>query len=144
MDQNKKRKIGSLLLRLAGWAALGFAIFTIVSNTLMWMTGESTKGQVIGWEYMEGIRDRRNVRRNIDPAKAYVITFQTQIGDTVIFTTDVGSGMDWYETGDEVTVIYYQDQPEQAKLRSFASLYLGPCLLIVLGLVFVFVGILLS
>ena len=131
-----------MLFRIVGWAALAFAVYTITSNTLLWITGESTTGQVLGWEYMEGIRDRQNLRHNIDPAKAYVITFQTQVGDTVIFTTDVGSGMDWYAHGDEVTVIYYPDQPEKAKLSGFFALYLGPVLLIVMGLVFLFVGIL--
>ena len=47
--------------------------------------------------------------------------------------TDWGSGIDVYSLNDDVTVLYKAEDPTEAKIRGFMSLYLGPLLMMVLG-----------
>ena len=144
MEQKTLFKIISISFRIVGYGALALAVYFLIANTVFWIRAESTTGEVVGWEYMEGIRDRRNLQHNLDPAIATVIRFQTAAGDTVVFVTDVGSGFDLDQKGEEVTVLYFEDDPENAMLRSFFSLYMGPLLLLVMGGVFGFIGVLLQ
>lgn len=144
MKEGLKFKIASILFRVVGYGAVALAVYFVIANTVFWVRSESAIGKVVAWEAMEGIVDRRHLRHNIDPAKATVVEFETSSGETIVFASKVGSGLDLYEKGEEVTVLYFEEDPQNAKLRGFFSLYMGPILLAVMGGVFAFFGVLLQ
>jgi hypothetical protein len=121
--------------------SLALGIFFLGSNTWFWIVSESTTGEVVGWEYMES-RSRRIRPYKGTRARATVVSFTANEDEEVVFATDWGSGLNLYTQGDEVTVLYNAGNPENAKIRGFVSLYLGPLMLLVLGAGFWFFGIL--
>jgi len=106
MKEGLKFKIASILFRVVGYGAVALAVYFVIANTVFWVRSESAIGKVVAWEAMEGIVDRRHLRHNIDPAKATVVEFETSSGETIVFASKVGSGLDLYEKGEEVTVLY--------------------------------------
>ena len=147
MNQETKFRVISILFRIAGYGAVGLAVYFLVANTAFWIRAESTTGRVVGWERMEGFtisRGLKNLQQNVDPGRAAVVEFETSAGNTVVFASEVGSGLALYKEGEEVVVLYHSDEPENAKIRDFFSLYMGPLMLAVMGGVFGLVGILLQ
>ncbi|HUQ75161.1 MAG TPA: DUF3592 domain-containing protein [Burkholderiales bacterium] len=59
-----------------------------------------------------------------------VVRFYTAAGNAVVFTSDGGSATRDYKVGQQVPVVYAADSPEQAEIRSFASLWLAPLVLL--------------
>lgn len=129
--------------RFAGWAflifgyaALAFGLYQLAANTWLWVSADAAEGRVVGWEYMEATPrwDRtRNRHLDVNRARATVVSYQTAAGEEVVFVTEWGSEAVVYPTGSTVTVLYRPDAPENAKIRGFVSLYLGPLLLLVFG-----------
>ncbi|MGE0821294.1 MAG: DUF3592 domain-containing protein [Candidatus Binatia bacterium] len=139
MTERDPFKIGGIAFRVIGYGALAGAVYFLVVNTVFWMTAESATGKVVGWEYM----NQRSVRlRPYEKwrAKATVVSFRTSAGEDVAFVTDWGSESNPYSHGDSVIVLYDQDNPENARIRSFVSLYLGPLMLLIFGAGFWFFG----
>lgn len=145
MKRTNMFRIASILFRVVGCGAVAGAVYFLVANTVFWLRAESTTGTVVGSERMEGIRKHSgDLMHRVDPARAAVVEFVTAAGDTVVFVSDVGSATNPYATDEEVVVLYKPDDPENAKIRSFSSLYLGPVLLVVMGAVLGLVGVLLQ
>jgi len=62
-----------------------------------------------------------------------IVDFETADGKSVRFASRTGSNPSAFRVGDTVRVLYDRDQPEEAKVDSFVSLWLGPVLFTALG-----------
>ncbi len=148
-------------MNVKAWAAtavvwMSYVIFVlsfyfIAAHSVFWLTAESAAGTVLGKEAMESLSTKRysrtinGQRREIllpqSLAQATIVSFVTSDGNETVFVTDTGTHSGGYVPGDTLTVLYDSDDPENAKIRSFRELYLGPLLLIVLGAATWIVGI---
>lgn len=132
--------LGGLAFLLCGYAALAAGIYFLLANTVFWIRAEAASGTVVGWQAMEHRPTSRTRFANVDPARAIVVSFTPAGGEEIIFATEWGSGKAAYASGEKVTVLYDPDEPADARIRGFVSLYVGPLLLLVFGAVFWFVG----
>lgn len=69
-----------------------------------------------------------------------VVVFKTQNGELVEFTSSVGSNPPSYTQGEIVEVYYLESFPENAKIRSFFSLWGGTTIVGGLGTIFFTIG----
>ena len=134
-NERPQRDIGPIryawiAFALVAYPALAGAVYSLVTNTVFWTRAEATDGTVIGWDEME---TTTRLPADIDPAKANVVSFRTADGEEIVFVTEWGSSMAVYNLGETVTVLYQKDDPQQAKIRGFISLYVGPLLLLFMG-----------
>ena len=116
----------------------------LATNTVFWIRADSVEGRIIGHEYMERAPGQRLPRFEGVPARATVVSFRTRAGQEIVFATDWGSDLEVYSVGESVTVLYDRDDPDDAKIRGFVSLYLGPLMLLGFGGVCWFVGMMLK
>lgn len=68
------------------------------------------------------------------------VLFQTKDGVSVGFISSSGSKPASYSVGESVEVIYQASSPQEAKINSFFSLWIGTLVLSGMGLVFFLVG----
>jgi len=64
-----------------------------------------------------------------------------ETGQTIRFTSSASSNPPAFDGGEEVTVLYSPDDPEDARIDSFMSLWMMPLILVVLGGIFLPVGL---
>ena len=69
-----------------------------------------------------------------------VVHFTSQNGEAVEFVSSTGSNPPSYSRGERVEVLYQPEEPQNAKINSFFSLWGGPVILGGLGGVFFLVG----
>lgn len=69
-----------------------------------------------------------------------VVRFETASGRGVSFADSVSSKPAAYDVGEAVTVLYLPEEPEEAHIKGFSSLWLGTAILGGLGLAFSGVG----
>lgn len=124
-------KYAWILFALVAYPALGYGLFVLVSNTVFWGRATTAEGTVVGYEQMESMRGRSQV--GVQPAYSNVVEFRSADGQRHLFVTEWGSAAAVYDKGERVTVLYRPEDPENAKIRGFVSLYVGPLLLLVLG-----------
>lgn len=128
-------KYAWIAFSVVAYAAMAGGLFFLVSNTVFWIRAESTEGVVVGFEEMEDYRTRhqRTTVISVDRAKANVVSFRAADGEDYVFVTEWGSSAAVYDEGETLTVLYHSEDPAQAKIRGFISLYLGPLLLLLFG-----------
>ena len=82
------------------------------------------------------------VRKKTDKSTTYspVILFTTKEGNEIKFTSSISSSPPSYNEGERVEVLYDPKNPKEASINSFASLWIGPLVLGVLGIVFFLIG----
>lgn len=71
-----------------------------------------------------------------------VVAFTSEDGSPVEFTSSLGSSRPSQREGDTVTVLYRPDDPTDAEIRGFWTLWFGPVVLSGLGSVFCAIGVL--
>ncbi|HDZ22988.1 MAG TPA: DUF4870 domain-containing protein [Desulfobacteraceae bacterium] len=82
-------------------------------------------------------------RKSSDGTMFYpVFSFVDEGGNEHKIYSTMGSYPPEYEPGDPVLIFYDPQNPEKIKLDCFVSLWLGPVILVVLGLIPVFMGVL--
>ncbi|MCB1906704.1 MAG: hypothetical protein KDH15_04985 [Rhodocyclaceae bacterium] len=118
-----------LLLAIA--ATLG-SLFVIASRAGFWITADSATGTVVGWRQMSSSSATRG-RLDSDRARAAAMRFEPADGTPRLPVADWGSGAPPYEIGEQVTELYDPGDPQDAMIRGFVSLYLGPLLLPLAG-----------
>lgn len=69
-----------------------------------------------------------------------VITYALPSGQKVRFKSKVCSNPAPYAIGDKIVVLYVRERPDQARIRSFRSLWLLSLILLGLGTVFAVLG----
>lgn len=63
-----------------------------------------------------------------------VVSFTTESGQDITFTSDLGNGnQPSYEKGQQVEVIYFNDRPQDAKVKGGMELWLGSIVLLFMG-----------
>lgn len=98
-----------------------------------YLTGSSK--QFLGKAHeVQGIISDSQVRTDIDEGDMFspVIEFATQDGETVHFVSSVSSSSPPH-IGQPVTVLYDPASPKNARIKSWASLWMLPALLLGLG-----------
>src|SRR5262245_2391424 len=117
--------IGLLLLLGAAWS---------VWSTRAWLAHVAeVPGTVIE---MVSVRDRDRDSTLVAPR----VRFQTSTGTTIVFQSRLASSPPAYRVGQLVPVLYDLDQPQWATVRGFASLWLMPVVLGIVGSVFFGIG----
>ncbi len=140
MNNSMAVKMSGILMIVVGIALVMVATFFLFYNTWFWVTADSTEGEVVGWEHMETRLGSKSIWEK--RAKSSLVLFRDSTGKEIFFTTDVGGEVPLYSKGEKITVLYKQRDPDNAKIRDFKSMYLGPMLLFPFGLVFGFIGML--
>ncbi len=70
-----------------------------------------------------------------------IVEFQTQAGETLQFRSDYGGSPAPFEKDEIVKVLYNPNTPQEAKINSFMSLWLGLAIVGPLGVIFFTVGL---
>lgn len=106
--------IGCLML-IAGGAWL-------YQNTLLLRTGVETQGIVL---------------QNIPRARGYTaqVEFLAEDGQTYQFLTQGSTAPPLYQPQERVPVFYDASDPSHATVRSFFSIFFGPCMLLLTGII---------
>jgi hypothetical protein len=69
------------------------------------------------------------------------VRFRSQNGEEVVFVSHAGFGQAAYRQGEAVEVLYDPADPHSAEINGFWSLWLGPTLIGLIGLVPLLVGV---
>jgi len=128
---------------LIAYGALAASAGFLVSRTVFWIGAESAVGTVIGWQEMKNTSD---TGRRLQSGHAYAaaVSFVAADGEQHEFVADWGSESRPYQHGEQVTVLYDPNDPQQAMIRGFVAMYLGPLLLLPMAAVFWVVALLLE
>ncbi|GAB3551857.1 DUF3592 domain-containing protein [Spirosoma fluminis] len=103
-------------------------------NTRRWLanTAEVT-GKVVSFTSKRSI-DTFNRDRNRSQTMYYpTVRYQTTDGQTVTFTSSVGSSSPAYQKGQDVPVRYNLDNRQDAEISAFVALWLVPLVLTSIG-----------
>ena len=84
----------------------------------------------------------REVRDNDGGSSTWkpVVTFAAGNGRDITFAASFSSKPAPYDVGERVEVLYLPDDPQEARIKGFSSLWLGPSILGGMGLVFAGIG----
>lgn len=96
-----------------------------ISNILFTLRAEKTTGTVVDY------RSRRSSKGGVTHAE--VVEFQGPDGRTVQFVEKTYRSRFVMNTGHTVNVLYDPNQPEKARINSFAALYSTPLILLIVG-----------
>lgn len=70
-----------------------------------------------------------------------IVSFRTQAGVQVRFTSSFASNPPIFDRGETVSVLYLKNDPEQAKVKSFISLWAGTSALFGIGALFLMIAV---
>lgn len=130
--------IGLVVLMLS-YAMIIASLYVIFSHTLLWANGASATGKIQGTHLVP--KDAHQAPHTTSaPASAYTTSFLSSDGKEIVFKTDFSSSFKLYRLGEKVTILYWPNSPENAKILGFMSLYLGPLLSLFMGTVFYLIG----
>lgn len=126
------------------------SIFTLVGTVFLIVgiaVGASTMSFLDSAERTDGtvieLTERTSTDSDGSSSTAWypTIEFTTPYGETISFVGSTGSNPPAHDVGDEVPVAYDPDNPSDAKLSAFLSLYLLPLIFGGIGVVFTPIGI---
>ena len=119
---------------------LGVGALMLLGALLLWNStrrfiadAESAQGRVV--ELIE-VRDEDDGSISYKP----VVTYETANGRSITFTASFSSKPAPYDVGESVEVLYAPQDPHDARIKGFSSLWLGPTILGGLGVVFTGIG----
>ena len=127
-------------LRVLIYTFLIIGVLMLLGSLLSWNStrrfianADTTQGRVI--ELIE-VHDEDDGSITYKP----VVTYEAANGRSITFTASFSSKPAPYDVGENVEVLYAPDNPHDARIRGFGSLWLGPTILGGLGVVFAGVG----
>jgi hypothetical protein len=123
------------LLTLAGGAFFGLRTKKLVEHGLT-VTGvviENIVEEKVSYDHDD---HTRTTSRTYRPK----VRFRPPNSEEVIFESRVGFGRPAYQKGEAVEVLYDAADPHGAEIKNFWSLWLGPMIAGILGLVFAGIG----
>jgi hypothetical protein len=125
--------IKALVLLLGGFILLGVGVYFTVSHVQFISSAEQTNGVII---------EILSMRTSKGMTLYYpVVRYQPLACEgSVEFTTKIGLWSSLYMQGEEVTVVYHQNNPHDAKIKSFWMLWFLPLVITVFGLMCLFGG----
>ncbi|WP_026999711.1 DUF3592 domain-containing protein [Eisenibacter elegans] len=129
MGGYKKASFVGIAIVILGGAVLGYGLWFLVQQINLEAGGELTTGQVFEIEH-KAIYQSPWVR------------FITKEGQEVVFKSELAQNVDIfpYSIGQEVTVIYNPQNPQQAKMYAFWERHFEPVFLSIVGLFMLFFG----
>ncbi len=134
-------KIIKYVLLLAGLGALAVAIYFVHSTTVFLASAAKAEGTVVAVDRSESKTARRDgPGYEISVSYKPVVDFVAANGEKITLHSIVGSDPPMYHKGQKVEVVYLPEQPHQARINDFLSLWLMPLLFGVTGGVFFLVG----
>jgi len=130
-------KIISTLFSIIGIGLLIASLFIFNHTRNFIKKSSSTTGTVIE------LLQERSTSSGGSTSYAYYpwIRFETEDGRSIVFKSAVGSNPPSYRVGEEVSVLFDPDNPYNAKINSFFSVWLGFIILSGLGVIFAGIGL---
>ncbi|WP_281232747.1 DUF3592 domain-containing protein [Flavobacterium gelatinilyticum] len=114
-----------------GLALLAGALYLYLDKKDFLKNAETVQGTVV-----ELISKRSDNSITYAP----VISFTTKEGNKIEFTSSVSSNPSSYNVGESVEVLYDPKAPNKANINGFSSLWIGPLILGILGVIFFLIG----
>ena len=142
MASNKCISIIKYTLAIAGLIVFVDASVSFFNTKEFIKTAEMAQGTVVDLHRSKS-RSRSDLNSRLRNSFTYapVVEFQTADGRKITFTSSTSSNPPSYSRGETVDVLYKALSPEQAKIKSFFSLWIGVLIAGMLGLVFFLIGI---
>lgn len=129
-----------IVFALAGFVMLYFSWHTYNSTNKFLETALSTPGVVVDLERRHS--SSTSSSGSSGPTYAPVVEFtHPESGETIRFTSSSSSNPPAFDEGEDVTVLYAPDNPDDARIDSFTDLWLLPLILLGMGIIFAPVGI---
>lgn len=123
-----------LLFILIGFAVVISGIFAMFKVRRQLASSAKAKGKVFGFGRIQG-------------KSGYLycpqVVFQIPNGQTIKFQSEMGSQPPAYNVGQQVQVVYQITNPNQAEIDSAMALWFAPGCMSLMGLAFLFMGIVL-
>lgn len=130
----KNRWVGAFLL-IGGLAMVIGGIWYVREAVVFLDTTQKTAGTVLELKRERGVRGMRQDH----PIVRFVVS---ETGREVIFRSKVGLWPSPFEVGQVVEVAYHPDDPKQAEINSFWTIWLPPLGLMAFGLLCLWAGLL--
>ncbi|GAB3508905.1 hypothetical protein GCM10027341_45320 [Spirosoma knui] len=119
-----------------GLNTLGGGLFSY-QKTRKWLVNSiRTTGEVIDYAYKESVDSFDRDDNRYYTVHYPIVRYQTQMGQSVSFTSSVGSSKPSHAIGQQVGVRYVADDPQGAEIDEFMSIWLVPLVLTSLGISF--------
>ncbi|MGY0022808.1 DUF3592 domain-containing protein [Streptomyces sp. cg35] len=100
------------------------------------VSGKHAEGTVVHMEWSSGTSSGSSRKsRGSGPSAHPVVLFTPAGGESVTFRSSAGSNPPAYDVGDRVDVLYRADDPEDAQIDGFLSMWLLPLIFSGIGLV---------
>lgn len=119
---------------------LGVGSLMLVGSLFAWNStrafiahAQTTTGKVVE---LREVRDKDGGSSTWKP----VVHYETADGKGITFSSSFSSNPAPYDVGETVEVLYLRDDPGDARIKGFGSLWFGAALLAVMGCVFAAVG----
>lgn len=130
------------------FGAIAFGtLFTVIGLILAGVSisfladAERAKGTVVALEWRSDSSGTSHKNRGNDEPAAYpVVEFTSADGTPRKFQSSTGSNPPSYDRGEQVEVLYRADDPEDARINGFVSLWLLPLIFGGIGLVIAGIG----
>lgn len=128
--------IGPAVFLIVGTIFTAVGVNRIRQQRRFVATAKTATGTVIeiNEEFQRVNRERRLL-------KYPVVRFSTLDGQEIEFQSSTGTNPSRYRVGDQVTVLYQPDDPQQAEIQSFLSLWCLTIIMLFLGVVSLVAGI---
>ncbi len=134
LKKNEKKLILFIFL-IIGIFLLIWGILVFLNEKQFIFEAIKTTGKVVDFE-------KKSVGTpgtgNKGPAFFPIVSFTSQDGEVITFTSNSGANYYLYDVGEEVEVVYSSSNPRQAKIYSFLSIWAYPFGLFFLALLFLF------
>jgi hypothetical protein len=122
------------------YAFLGIGALFLIIALLLW---KNTRSFLARAQQTTGtVVELREVRDKDDGSSTWkpVVTFAAGNGRDITFAASFSSKPAPYDVGERVEVLYLADDPQEARIKGFSSLWLGTTILGGMGLVFAGIG----
>jgi hypothetical protein len=123
--------IAFIILTIFAVVFLGVGIFEFHNSQVIVNSYETVTGTVVGNDYLSHTdpEDSARVTWTYHP----VVQFTATNGREVAFTDRAGSYPARYDVGETVEVYYNPDEPQDALVKDWMSLWWGPLIFLVIG-----------
>lgn len=122
-----------LLFVMLGLAMIGGSIHMLRGRAETGLLGERTEGTVVG---TEKTKDKEG-----DICFFPVFEFKAVDGKSYTVKSTLGSNPSPHAVGKKVKIVYDRDAPNRAHIDAFKEMWLGPLILLVMGILFVWLGL---
>ena len=123
--------IAFIILTIFGVVFLGIGFFEFHNSQVIVISYETTMGLVVGNDFLSHTDPKDSARVNW--AYHPVVQFTTMSGKETTFTNVAGAYPPKYEIGETVEVYYNPEEPQDALVKDWLSLWWGPLIFLVIG-----------